>query len=594
MRGWGNFDPERDDQAFFAKRQKLVGGEQVAPGGDDDRGGAAHGADDKGIAEAAERFAAEGICVMGDDERAFVAAEEKRGGCAGIGRMKVHEGRGAAVNRGEEAGTDGHGGDGAIAGDTGDADAAGLAQLGTGRIVGDDDADAIGARLAHGEIADDTLDAAAVRRIKLADVQNRTIGKRTNGSHLTTPAERFTCFLASFSFLAQAASKSAMNSRGDGPKTIAVNGRFLAQSTTGVQRYAHELLRALDGLLQRGSIPPVAVTVLTPQGTKHTAQYSFLKVRCCGRLQGQLWEQLELPVAASGSLLFTPCGGSPVVHGDQVVTIHDAAPFATPEAYTLAYRSYYKGLQRVLARRVRHILTVSEFSRQELARFLRISPQRITAVHESGEHVLRSLASSDLLARHGLVPGRYVLAVGSMNPNKNLHGVMRAAKELRDYRIQVAIAGGVNARIFSSSAAVSDSAVLVGVVNDAELRGLYENAGCFVFPSFYEGFGLPPLEALTLGCPVVAARAGAMPEVLGDAVLYCDPASPANIAAQVRRVMRGEGPSRATRQAHVGAFTWERCARETWAVLLRAMGKDAEGIMATAAGWDAEPHRRAG
>jgi glycosyltransferase involved in cell wall biosynthesis len=381
--------------------------------------------------------------------------------------------------------------------------------------------------------------------------------------------------------------------------TLAVNGRFLGQSTTGVQRYAFELLQALDGLLQRGSIPRVPVTVFTPAGTSTLPEYSFLQVRRHGRLDGHLWEQFELAAAARGSLLFTPCGGAPVVHRDHVITIHDAAPFVTPQAYTAMYRSYYKPLQTLLARTARHILTVSEFSRRELARSLHVRPEKIKAIHESGEHILRSPRSRDIVAKHGLVPGNYVLAVGSMNPNKNLRGLMRAASLLRDDRIQVAIVGGMNSRIFSEAENVSDSLVPLGVVSDAELRALYESAGCFVFPSFYEGFGLPPLEALTLGCPVVASRAAALPEVLGDAAVYCDPASAEDIAAQIRHVMQGGGPSRAVRQAHVGAFTWERCARETWAVLLRAMGMDASGsptesVMRMAADSAAERIPRAG
>jgi len=99
------------------------------------------------------------------------------------------------------------------------------------------------------------------------------------------------------------------------------------------------------------------------------------------------------------------------------------------------------------------------------------------------------------------------------------------------------------------------------------LRSLYENAACFVFPSFYEGFGLPPLEALSLGCPVVVGRAASLPEVFRDAAVYCDPYSPEDIAHQIARVLEGEHPGRPAMLNHAARFTWETCARKTWEVV---------------------------
>jgi glycosyltransferase involved in cell wall biosynthesis len=111
----------------------------------------------------------------------------------------------------------------------------------------------------------------------------------------------------------------------------------------------------------------------------------------------------------------------------------------------------------------------------------------------------------------------------------------------------------------------------LGFVQNSELRTLYENAACFVFPSIYEGFGLPALEALSLGCPIVAARSASLPEILGEAVVYCNPQSVDDIAAQISRVLQGQHPNRHTAIRHAAKFTWERCARETWKILLNAL-----------------------
>ena len=365
-------------------------------------------------------------------------------------------------------------------------------------------------------------------------------------------------------------------------QSIVVNGRFLTQSMTGVQRYSFELLRALDRLLRDGDIPPVPVTVLVPSGATRLPAYEYLQVQHAGHLQGQLWEQIELPRACCNRLLFTPCGGAPVTHRDHVITIHDAGPFRTPQAYTVPYRMYYKTLQRRLVSIATRILTVSEFSRRHLMEALNVPDAKITRTYESGEHVLNFRSDSSVLARHGLTQGKYVLAVSSANPNKNLARLIEAGAVLRQLSIPVAIAGGTDGRIFGRCECASGSVKKLGVVSDAELRALYEGAGCFVFPSLYEGFGLPPMEALSLGCPVVVSRSSALPEVFGEAALYCDPYSPADIAAQIQRAMCQSKEERKRGQTYAKQFTWERCARETWDVLLRAMGAE-EAMRARAA-----------
>ncbi len=134
------------------------------------------------------------------------------------------------------------------------------------------------------------------------------------------------------------------------------------------------------------------------------------------------------------------------------------------------------------------------------------------------------------------------------------------------------MAGARNSKVFEESLQLPESVIEVGFVTDAELRTLYEAAACFVFPSFYEGFGLPPLEALALGCPVVASATASMPEVLGDVVFYCDPSKPEDIAEQIQRAI-DTPPDRENNMKHAAKFTWEKCAAQTWEVVMRASGR---------------------
>ncbi|MBT9331244.1 glycosyltransferase family 4 protein [Paracidobacterium acidisoli] len=352
--------------------------------------------------------------------------------------------------------------------------------------------------------------------------------------------------------------------------SIAINGRFLSQPITGVQRYAFELLGCLDCLLSANSLPQVPVTVFVPKSAASIPRYSFLQIRQVGSREGRIWEQVDLPSYCRGSVLFTPCGGAPIMHDRHIITIHDAGPFSTPEAYRLPYRVYYRALQRYLARKALHILTVSEFSRRELMRVLPVEEKRISCAHLSGEHVLRFERSPEILSRHNLVRGAYVLGVSSANPNKNFAGLMKAARRLDASGIPVVIAGNTNSRVFGGSDDVPGCIRQTGFVTDAELRTLYENAGCLAFPSFYEGFGLPPLEALTVGCPVVVSNTSSLPEVFGNAATYCNPYSPEDIALRISQVMHGRHPARQIAQTHAESFRWEMCARTTWKILLGA------------------------
>jgi glycosyltransferase involved in cell wall biosynthesis len=302
---------------------------------------------------------------------------------------------------------------------------------------------------------------------------------------------------------------------------VAVNGRFLGQRITGVQRQAR-----------------FSFSVLTPPGTTSSLSLSTISVRQVGSLHGQLWEQLELARHAAGAMLLNLCNTAPLASRNMVATIHDASVYAVPEAYSTLFRSWYRFMFPRLGRRARQIVTVSEFSKRELERYTGVSSAGITVISGSGEHILAQPADPRIVERLSLRPRAYVVAVGSHSAHKNLRGIAEAARQLGTQGIDTVIAGGINTEVFSSRSAAEHTHLrLAGYVSDAELRALYEHAGCLVYPSFYEGFGLPPLEAMSCCCPVVAARAASLPEVCGDAAVYCDPSDPSDIARTVQRVV---------------------------------------------------------
>jgi glycosyltransferase involved in cell wall biosynthesis len=361
-----------------------------------------------------------------------------------------------------------------------------------------------------------------------------------------------------------------------GAKTLYINGRFLSQPITGVQRYARELLREFDTLFAKYE-SGVRVVVLVPRNVEHIPTYRHLTVRTVGVLTGHKWEQFELPFYSFRGTLFTPGGGAPLIHPRNVITIHDAAVCAAPAGFSFSFRKWYTFLYRMLCRTSVHVLTVSNFSKGELVRWYGAKPEKVTVTYEGCEHAKATPANNRILREHNLQRYNYLLAVSTKHPNKNFDGIVNALKHLNMPWLEVAIAGKTLNHIYKQVILQTSSVKELGYVTDGELRSLYENAACFVFPSFYEGFGLPALEALSLGCPAVVANTASMPELFTGMAFLCDPHDPKDIAAKIHDAL-GIQQDRLVRNsisAAVSKYSWSVCAQLTWGVLMRAMNKGA-------------------
>ncbi len=326
---------------------------------------------------------------------------------------------------------------------------------------------------------------------------------------------------------------------------VVLNGRFLTQVQTGVQRYAAETLRALDGLLAEDAAlrDRLGLVLALPTGADALARAQALDLRHvstvvvpCG--QGHVWEQWALLRFARGDYLVNFNYSGPLLKRRQLVTVHDATVKVQPASFTRSYRWVHNALVAVLGRTAQDVMTVSDFSRDELARCFGLGRNDILVGREGGEHAVMPADDAAVLQRHGLQSGGFILGVGSVKPSKNYGLLGRAMGLLPNYPWPVAIAGAKDIGIFNDSSVLPDSFRFLGYVPDAELSALYRHAAWFVFPSSYEGFGLPAVEAMAHGCPVLAARAASIPEVCGDAVLYFDANDPADLALLLQRVLR--------------------------------------------------------
>lgn len=358
------------------------------------------------------------------------------------------------------------------------------------------------------------------------------------------------------------------------PLPVVINGRFLTQPLSGMQRYAQELVGALDARLEaepelRARLRPV---VLVPRGERRAPGWRHIPIRQVGRLKGHAWEQIDLAIAARKAVLLNLISAGPLAHSRSILVMHDAAVFAHPEHFSRAYRTLHRFLRPRLARRASKLVTISEFSRRELARYCGVPESAFTIIPDSAEHILAVTPDPSVLARHGLEPGRYGLTVGNQTPNKNIALAIRAFVRAAPPGWRLAVAGGGSDRIFAGGAVEDHPAVArLGRVSDGELRALYENAGLFLFPSRYEGFGVPPLEAMALGCPVLSSDSSAMPEVLGDAALYFRSDDEGDCATQIDALLgspvRGV-PLKAAGLGRAACFSWAQGGRDLASLLV--------------------------
>jgi glycosyltransferase involved in cell wall biosynthesis len=272
---------------------------------------------------------------------------------------------------------------------------------------------------------------------------------------------------------------------------------------------------------------------------------------------GHAWEQGWLPAAARGSrLILSPANLAPVASGRNVVVIHDVAPLRQPDWYGAFYSAYHRTLLRTLARRARMVLTVSRFSREEILELLPVGPERVRVVPPGVEERMSPHADpGPARARFGL-DRPYVLAVGTDVSRKNLAALAPAAEALAGEGIELVAAG--SGRDYMRGERVGGVRRL-GYVPEDELPGLYAGALALAMPSLYEGFGLPCLEAMACGVPVVAADRGALPETCGGAARLVDPGERGAFAAALLDAAGDERPARAGLERAAG-FTWRRTA----------------------------------
>lgn len=342
---------------------------------------------------------------------------------------------------------------------------------------------------------------------------------------------------------------------------IIINARFLTQNITGVQRYGIELCRALKSLDN-------TIRFIAPKNICHHEIANELGVETCGILTGHLWEQFELPLYLKkhkNPLLLNLANAAPLMYKKKITNIHDIVFEHFPNSVSWKFRILYKLLIPRVIKTSLHVTTDSEFSKNDISNFYKIDKKHFTVVHLG-------------TPKHSEFDGinqkeNMILAVGSIQPYKNLKNLIEAFLNIQkksNSKYILKLVGGMNAKVFKNANIFETimerkDIIFTGYLSDDELKQTYKKAKIFVFPSLFEGFGLPPLEAMAFGCPVLASNAASIPEVCGEAALYFDPTNSKEMADKMLAILGDDELQQrmvALGYENIQKFTWESSARK--------------------------------
>ncbi|MDO8735468.1 MAG: glycosyltransferase family 1 protein [Thermoleophilia bacterium] len=371
---------------------------------------------------------------------------------------------------------------------------------------------------------------------------------------------------------------------------IGINGRAIFRQLTGVQHYAREVTRALC-LLTPAEATFTVFSGREGRGSTDGLPIDSSPVPAGGPVRGLIWEQTVLrrmAKKAAVDVLFSPANVAPLnAPCSSVVTIHDLSFLLFPEYFSRTFGTYYRAIIPRIIDQATAVITDSENSKADLITHLGVDPEKITAIHLGVSPEFRKrIKKADLEAarlRLGLPP-KFFLSVASLEPRKNLGNLVKAyamlPAEVKE-ELKLVLVGAGN-RIFSDPAIASalnrlpaGSVVTPGYIAEQDLPAVYRLSTALVFPSLYEGFGLPVLEAMAASTPVISSNRSSLPEVTGAAAALIDPESTEQLAAAMELLAQDSGTrnlliERGKKRA--GLFTWKKTAEKTLEVLRGAAG----------------------
>lgn len=317
----------------------------------------------------------------------------------------------------------------------------------------------------------------------------------------------------------------------------------------GQKRVAEELVRRIPSLTQ-----------LSPSSERASG------------LQGHIWEQFYLPLKAGGDPLWSPSTSGPFLHRNHVVTMHDVAFIDVPQYFSKSFRRWYASMTTGLSKSARHIVSISDFTRKRIIEEFGIADSKVTTIHPGVTPTFHQRSRNEIdevLTRYGIDERPYIIGFLGTDPRKNVVGLSAAWAQSGAARqgAQLVLFGrAANKSVFAASVLDQhqEGVVALGAVDDDALAALYSGARGFVFPSYYEGFGLPVVEAANCGCRIVTSNVTSLPEVSPTDAIFTAPSDTKAIAEAIRYLftVADTDEAKAKRIAEMKRFNWDKAASQ--------------------------------
>ena len=351
---------------------------------------------------------------------------------------------------------------------------------------------------------------------------------------------------------------------------VVVNARFLTQRLSGVQRFAMELALRLKEHYGNN------IQFVSPHDITDDDGFKRLEALVIGERLGYMWEQIDLPrylKTIGNPILINLCNMAPIFYSNKIVALHDVAYKAYSRAYSPKMKIAYNVLVPQILKYSKHVITVSDFSKQEIQKYYNVAKEKITVIYNAVGSNFHYIKDKDLSSSN------YLLTVSSIGENKNfitsLKVYAEASKRINDLKFYV-IGNTLKEAKYTKYKDYADNPNIyfLGSISDNELIKFYSNALAFIYPSIYEGFGIPPLEAQSCGCPVIASNSGPLPEILSSSALIFDPSdvdSMTNAVVQLYEDMSFRRQTIEIGQTNPKRFSWEKSAERMTDIIDRCL-----------------------
>ena len=347
---------------------------------------------------------------------------------------------------------------------------------------------------------------------------------------------------------------------------IVINSRFLTQNITGVQRFAIEISKQLKKQLGDN------VQLVSPKNIIHNDLAKELDVKVIGNKTGHLWEQLDLPKylkSIDSPLVLNLANTAPLFYNNKMTVVHSLS-FSFKKWNSLKFYYFYKFLIPLVLKTSKHVFTVSDYTLNEIVKYypnIKNLQTRMSVVYNGHFY------SNVKIKNDG---SNYILYVGTVSKSKNIKILVDALKLInkRKIIINLKIVGGANSQVFENEKIDNFEWIeFIGHINDtSELASLYSNAKLFVFPSLYESFGIPPVEAQSFGCPVLSSNTTSLPEICGDGAIYFNPYDINDLKEKIELVLNDENLKNELKTKgfeNIKRFSWEQSAKKIIEVIER-------------------------